>query len=90
MLQSHRLDGFEFFSGLMAVIAGPIIFVTGALAPGWAVFITVAGAVVLWAQWNVAGGDHHDDAPPPNVSVRNQAAARSVREDAIAVGIARE
>ena len=54
MLHSHRLDGFEFFSGLMAVIAGPIILVTGTLAPGWSVLITVAGVLVLWAQWKVA------------------------------------
>jgi len=83
MLRSHHLDGFELFSGLVAVIAGPIILVTGTLAPGWAVFITVAGAIVLWAQWRVAGDDGNDDAPP-KVPVLDQSAANAVREDAIA------
>ena len=62
MLHSHRVDGFQFFSGLMAVVAGPIILVTGALAPGWSVLITVAGATVLWAQWRVVRESRNGDA----------------------------
>ena len=32
MLHSHHLDGFQFFSGLLALVAGPIIIVTGMLS----------------------------------------------------------
>ena len=66
-LQSHGVDGFQLFSGLMAVVAGPIILVTGALAPGWSVLITVAGATVLCGRSGrssrKAGTARRDTAP---------------------------
>ena len=81
MLHSRRVDGFQFFSGLMAVVAGPIILVTGALAPGWSVLITLAGATVLWAQWKVAKESRNGDATQPRASVPDQIATDDVRED---------
>ncbi len=69
MVQLHRLDGFQVFAGLLGVVAGPIILATGALAPGWGVVITGAGAIVLWAQWKESkGGRSATSRPGPDTT----------------------
>ena len=52
MSRTHNLDGFHLLSGVISVVAGPIMLVTGTL-PGWAIVVTLAGAIVLWAQWKI-------------------------------------
>ena len=55
MSHLHELDGFQVLSGVLAVIAGPIMLSSGAPA-GWA-FITMAtGGLVLLAQWTLVAG----------------------------------
>ena len=49
----HELDGFQLLSGLIAVIAAPIMLAMGAPA-GWAFLILAAGITVLLAQWTIA------------------------------------
>ena len=56
MFRTHHVDGFHLLSGLISVVAGPIMLVTGTL-PGWAIVVTVAGAIVLWAQWKIVKGE---------------------------------
>jgi hypothetical protein len=50
MSRWHRADGFQLVSGLLAVVAGPILLVSGAPA-GWSFLLIAAGALVLLAQW---------------------------------------
>jgi hypothetical protein len=45
----HQLDGFQLFSGLASVCAGPIMLGMGAPA-GWAFLIMGAGILVVLAQ----------------------------------------
>jgi len=52
MSRLHRLDGFQVLSGLLGVIAGPIMLVMGAPA-GWAFLIIVTGGLALVAQWAI-------------------------------------
>ena len=52
MRRFHELDGFQLFSGVLAVTAGPIMLVMGAPA-GWAFLIMGAGLLVLVAQWAI-------------------------------------
>jgi hypothetical protein len=52
MRRLHELDGFHLLSGLMGVVAGPIMLLSGAPA-GWAFLVIGAGALVLLAQWAI-------------------------------------
>jgi hypothetical protein len=52
MSHLHELDGFHLFSGVLGVIAGPIMLLMGAPA-GWAFLVIAAGALVLVAQWAI-------------------------------------
>ena len=53
MSRFHELDGFQLFSGVASIVAGPIMLLMGAPA-GWAFLIMGAGTVVLFAQWAIA------------------------------------
>jgi len=48
----HELDGFQLLSGVLAVIAAPVMLLMGAPA-GWAFLILAAGLIVLVAQWAI-------------------------------------
>ncbi|MGO9874080.1 MAG: hypothetical protein ACLPVY_09800 [Acidimicrobiia bacterium] len=52
MSRFRELDGFQLFSGVASIVAGPIMLVMGAPA-GWAFLIMAAGTVVLVAQWAI-------------------------------------
>jgi membrane protein implicated in regulation of membrane protease activity len=51
----HELDGFQLFSGLLAMIAGPVMLLMGAPA-WWALLIVASGTVVLVAQCAILAG----------------------------------
>jgi membrane protein implicated in regulation of membrane protease activity len=55
MHEIHELDGFQLFSGLLAMIAGPVMLLMGAPA-WWALLIVASGAVVLVAQCAILVG----------------------------------
>ena len=50
MSRWREVDGFHLFSGVVSLIAGPVMLAMGAPA-GWAFLIIGAGSVVLLAQW---------------------------------------
>jgi hypothetical protein len=52
MRRFQELDGFQLFSGVTSIIAGPIMLLMGAPA-GWAFLIMGAGTLVLVAQWAI-------------------------------------
>jgi hypothetical protein len=52
MSRFNELDGFQLLSGLVSVIAGPVMLLMGAPA-GWAFLIMAAGSLVLVAQWAI-------------------------------------
>jgi hypothetical protein len=52
MSHLHELDGFHLLSGVVGVIAGPIMLLMGAPA-GWAFLVIAAGSLVLVAQWAI-------------------------------------
>jgi hypothetical protein len=56
MSRTRQVDGFQLLSGLISVVAGPLMLATGTL-PGWSIVITVAGAIVLWAQWRIVNDE---------------------------------
>jgi hypothetical protein len=66
MRRFHELDGFQLFSGVVSVIAGPVMLVMGAPA-GWAFLIMGAGALVLVAQWAILADIRLD--PPDAATV---------------------
>ena len=45
----HELDGFQLFSALLALIAGPIMLILG-LPTWWALLVVASGTVVLVTQ----------------------------------------
>jgi hypothetical protein len=49
----HDVDGFHLVSGLVAVIAGPVMFAAGGPA-GFAALLTVVGVAVLVGAWMTA------------------------------------
>jgi hypothetical protein len=53
MSRLRNLDGFQLFSGILAVVAAPIMLVLGAPA-GWSFLILAIGVVVLLTQWMIA------------------------------------
>ncbi|HEV7526267.1 MAG TPA: hypothetical protein VGP92_14945 [Acidimicrobiia bacterium] len=46
----HRTDGFQTTSGVLAVLAGPVLLAHGAPA-GWSFILIAAGLVLLVTQW---------------------------------------
>src|SRR5579859_3171084 len=52
MSRWHKADGFQLASGVLALIAGPILLASGAPA-GWSFLLMAAGALVLLAQWAI-------------------------------------
>ena len=46
-------DGFPLFSGLLAVIAGPVMLAAGWPA-GWAFLLLATGIVLVFAHWAIA------------------------------------
>jgi hypothetical protein len=52
MSQWHQADGFQLVSGLVAMVAGPILLASGSPA-GWSFLLMAAGALVLLAQWAI-------------------------------------
>ncbi len=46
------IDGFQLLSGVLAVIAGPVMLVCGSPA-GWAVLVGALGVVLLVCQWAI-------------------------------------
>ena len=52
MRRFHELDGFQLFSGVASLTAGPVMLLMGAPA-GWAFLIMAAGTLVLVAQWAI-------------------------------------
>jgi len=56
----HELDGFQLLSGVLAVVAAPIMLVLGAPA-GWAFLILAAGTFVLLAQWVIVADITFED-----------------------------
>ena len=55
MSHLRELDGFQILSGVLTVIAGPIMLLSGAPA-GWAFITIAAGGLVLLAQWALVAG----------------------------------
>jgi len=55
MSHLRELDGFQLLSGVLAVIAGPIMLANGSPA-GWAFLVIAAGVLVLLAQWALVTG----------------------------------
>ena len=56
MHEIHELDGFQLFSGLLAMIAGPVMLLMGA-PTWWALLILASGTVVLGAQCAMLAGN---------------------------------
>jgi hypothetical protein len=52
---SPRVDGFHLFSGYLALVAGPVMFATGA-PKGWACFVLGLGAALLASCWAIRSG----------------------------------
>ena len=52
MSRWQQADGFQLVSGVLALIAGPILLASGAPA-GWSFLLMAAGALVLLAQWAI-------------------------------------
>jgi hypothetical protein len=52
MSRWHQADGFQLVSGVLALIAGPILLAKGAPA-GWSLLLMATGALVLLAQWAI-------------------------------------
>ena len=50
MPRRGELDGFQCFSGLVAVVAGPVTLATG-WPTVWSVVLTACGVVILGAAW---------------------------------------
>jgi hypothetical protein len=61
----YELDGFHLVSGVLGVVAGPIMLLMGAPA-GWAFLLIAAGSIVLLAQWAIVAGITFDE---PDASV---------------------
>jgi len=52
MVDLRRVDGFQLFSGILAVVSGPILLATGAPA-GWSFLLIGSGVVLLVALWTM-------------------------------------
>ena len=52
MRRFRELDGFQLFSGVTSLVAGPVMLLMGAPA-GWAFLIMGCGALVLFANWAI-------------------------------------
>src|SRR3974377_284593 len=63
MHRLRELDGFQLFSGVASVIAGPVMLLMGAPA-GWAFLIMGAGILVLVPNWAILA-EVTFDAPDP-------------------------
>ena len=46
----REVDGFQLFSGIAALVTGPVMLAMGAPA-GWAFIVMTTGTLVLLAQW---------------------------------------
>ncbi len=55
MTPVHRTEGFQVVSGVLAVIAGPVLLARGAPA-GWSFLLIAAGVILLVTQWAIAAG----------------------------------
>jgi len=68
MRRLHELDGFQLFSGVASIIAGPVMLLMGAPA-GWAFLIMVAGILVLVANWAILVNITFDPPDPATIAL---------------------
>jgi hypothetical protein len=63
---TYRLDGFQLFSGIAAVVAGPIMLAAGSPA-GWSFLVLAAGLLLLLALAVISGAIVLEDPDPLTV-----------------------